>query len=55
MPTLMLAHGGTVGLIFEIGFLAVPVLVFTLMALLARRREDGADGGEAGGGGEVES
>jgi hypothetical protein len=35
----MLAHGGTVGLIFETGFLAVPVLIFTVMARIARRRE----------------
>ena len=44
MSTLMLAHGGTVGLIFEVGFLAVPVLVFTFMARAARRREEREEG-----------
>ena len=39
MHTLLLAHGGTVGLIFEIGFLAVPVVVFTVMAVVSGRRE----------------
>ena len=41
--TLTLAHGGTVGLIFEIGFLAVPVLVFTVMAVVSSRRRKRED------------
>lgn len=36
---MLLAHGGTAGLIAEVGFLAVPVAVFTVMAVVARRRE----------------
>jgi hypothetical protein len=38
VPTLTLAHGGTAGLIFEIAFLAVPVLVFTVMGVMSSRR-----------------
>ncbi len=38
MTTLTLAHGGTAGLIFEVGFLAVPILVFTVMAVVSSRR-----------------
>lgn len=38
MSMLVLGHGGTTGLIFEIGFLAVPVLVFTVMAVVSGRR-----------------
>ena len=48
--TLVLAHGGTVGLVFEIAFLAVPVVVFTVMAVVSSRRrkdEDAGDGGDA--------
>ena len=45
---LLLAHGGTAGLIFEIGFLALPVVVFTVLAVVSsrRRRREGADAGE---------
>lgn len=46
MTTLTLGHGGTVGLIFEIGFLAVPVLVFTVMAVVSSRRSRDAEGDE---------
>ena len=35
---LLLGHGGTVGLIFEIGFLALPVVVFTVLAVVSSRR-----------------
>lgn len=38
MPTLLLGHGGTAGLIFEIGFLALPVVVFTVLAVVSSRR-----------------
>ncbi|MGQ0520928.1 MAG: hypothetical protein ACT4PX_07250 [Actinomycetota bacterium] len=38
MRNLVFAHGGTAGLIFEIGFLAVPVVVFTVMAVVSARR-----------------
>ena len=38
MSTLTLAHGGAVGLIFEIGFLAVPIVLFTVMAVVSGRR-----------------
>ena len=48
MSVLTLAHGGTAGLIFEIGFLAVPVVVFTVMAIVsARRRKAEEAEGEA--------
>ena len=42
MPDVLLAHGGTAGLFFEIAFLAVPVLVFSVMAVVSsrRRRDD---------------
>ena len=39
----MLAHGGTAGLVFELLFLAVPVLLFTVMAVVASRRSRRAD------------
>jgi hypothetical protein len=35
---LLLGHGGTAGLIFEIGFLALPVVVFTVLAVVSSRR-----------------
>ena len=38
MTSLVLAHGGTAGLVFELLFVLVPVLVFGTLALLARRR-----------------
>jgi hypothetical protein len=44
--SLTLAHGGAAGLVFEAVFLAVPVLVFAVMALIARRRRNGDDEGE---------
>lgn len=43
MPKLLLAHGGTAGLVFEIAFLAVPVIVFTVMAVVSSRRKDADD------------
>jgi hypothetical protein len=43
---LMLAHGGAAGAAFEAAFLAVPVLVFGVMALIARRKRDTGDEGE---------
>ncbi|HEX2699534.1 MAG TPA: hypothetical protein VHM89_04935 [Acidimicrobiales bacterium] len=52
MSTLTFAHGGTAGLIFEIGFLAVPILVFTVMAVVSSRRsraEEEREEPEAGG------
>lgn len=45
MSTLTLAHGGTVGLIFEVGFLAVPIIVFTVMAVVSGRRRAREDEG----------
>jgi len=39
----MLGHGGTAGAVFEAVFLGVPVLVFAVMALIARRKRDGED------------
>jgi hypothetical protein len=51
VSTLTLAHGGTAGLIFEIGFLAVPILVFTVMAVVSSRRARREEGQEP----EVES
>ena len=49
MSVLTLAHGGTAGLIFEIGFLAVPVIVFTVMAVVSSRRRREEDAGVADG------
>lgn len=46
MSTSTLAHGGAVGLIFEVGFLAVPVLVFTVMAIVSSRRARREEGQE---------
>lgn len=46
MTTVTLAHGGTVGLIFEVGFLAVPILVFTVMAVVSSRRAKREEGQE---------
>jgi hypothetical protein len=43
MSTPVLSHGGTAGLIFEIGFLAVPVLVFAVMAVVSGRRRASQD------------
>ncbi|MDP8975235.1 MAG: hypothetical protein M3N28_02495 [Actinomycetota bacterium] len=40
MTSLVLAHGGTAGLAFEAAFLAVPVVVFAILALISRRRSD---------------
>lgn len=43
----LLAHGGRAGAAFEAAFLAVPVLVFAVMALIARRRRrEGEDEAE---------
>lgn len=42
----MLAHGGAAGAAFEAAFLAMAVLVFAVMAVLARRRGKGDDEGE---------
>jgi len=41
--SLMLAHGGAAGAAFEAAFLAVPMLVFGVMALIARRKRDAGD------------
>lgn len=43
MAEMLLAHGGTAGLVFEIAFLAVPVIVFTVMAVVSSRRKDADD------------
>ncbi len=34
-----LAHGGSAGLALEIGFLAVPVVIFAVMAVVSSRRK----------------
>ena len=46
MSKLLLAHGGTAGLVFEIGFLAVPVVVFTVLAVVSSRRRRREEEGE---------
>jgi hypothetical protein len=33
-----IAHGGTAGLVFELSFLVVPVLLFTVLAVVSSRR-----------------
>ena len=40
MTSLVLAHGGTAGLVFEAAFLVVPVVVFAILGLITRRRSD---------------
>ncbi len=43
MTSLVLAHGGTAGLVFEAAFLVVPVVVFGVLAVISRRRSDNQD------------
>jgi hypothetical protein len=43
----LLAHGGAVGLAFEIGFLVLPIVVFALLAWWSGKR---AKAGEDAGG-----
>lgn len=38
MTHALLAHGGTVGLVFEIGFLALPIAVFATLAWWSGRK-----------------
>ena len=54
MTTLTLAHGGTAGLLLEVAFVAVPVLAFVVLAVVAGRRAKAAerrpgDGGDPAG------
>ena len=44
----MLGHGGAAGLVFEFIFLGVPVVIFGVLSLLARRKRnrEGSEGGE---------
>ena len=49
MHALTLAHGGTVGLIFELGFLAVPILIFTVMAVVSSKKRTRREAEEQGG------
>lgn len=46
MTTLTLAHGGTAGLVLELAFVAVPVLVFVVMAVVSSRRAKAAEARE---------
>lgn len=46
MTSLVLAHGGTAGLVFEMLFLVVPIFVFGTLALLARRKRGGESAAE---------
>ena len=46
MTTLTLAHGGTAGLVLELAFVAVPILVFVVMAVVASRRAKAAEARE---------
>ena len=43
MSEMLLAHGGTAGLFFEIAFLALPIVVFSAMAVISGRRRRAAD------------
>lgn len=43
MTTLTMAHGGTAGLVLELAFVAVPILVFVVMAVVASRRAKAAE------------
>lgn len=45
MTTLTLAHGGTAGLILELAFVAVPILIFVALAVVASRREKAKQAG----------
>lgn len=47
--TLTLAHGGTAGLIFELGFLALPILIFTVMAVVSSKKRHRREAEEQGG------
>ncbi|MFP5377558.1 MAG: hypothetical protein ACLGIO_12365 [Acidimicrobiia bacterium] len=53
MTTLTLGHGGTAGLLLEIAFVAVPVLSFVVLAVVAGRRAKGEGRQAAGGAGEA--
>lgn len=47
----MLAHGGSAGAVFEVGFILVPIAVFAILSRVSKRRRDQADTppeGEAG-------
>lgn len=43
VTTLTLAHGGTTGLLLEIAFVAVPLLLFVVLAVVAGRRAKAAE------------
>jgi len=45
MTTLTIAHGGTVGLLLELAFVAVPILAFVAMAVVASRRARRSESG----------
>lgn len=36
----ILAHGGAVGAAFEIGFVLIPIIVFTVLARVSKRRQE---------------
>ena len=38
MTEMVLAHGGTTGLMFELAFVVIPLMAFIVMAVLSRRR-----------------
>lgn len=40
---LVLAHGGSVGLAFEIGFILLPVLIFAFLARWSKRKQQEVD------------
>lgn len=46
MTTRTLAHGGTAGLVAELAFVAVPILIFVVMAVVASRRAKAAEAPE---------
>ena len=49
VTTLTLGHGGTAGLLLEIAFVAVPVLSFVVLAVVAGRRAKAGEGRQAAG------
>ena len=44
MTSLIVAHGGSAGLVFEAVFLVLPVVIFGTLALISRRRSSDDQG-----------
>lgn len=55
VTTLTLGHGGTAGLLLEVAVVAVPVLSFAVLAVVAGRRAKAGEGREEAGEGREEA